>query len=97
MTMSIPLLEMATIIPKPPVDISPSDSQDSLLPPFLCLNSKITYEHAGQYQKDYLSIKDGIDWFIFKSHVNKSKENWGVPLPNLLTTWVDMCLEGILH
>jgi hypothetical protein len=44
-SMSIPLLEMADIIPKPPVDIATSNSQDSLLPPFLGLNSKITYEH----------------------------------------------------
>jgi hypothetical protein len=43
---SIPLSEMPTIIPKPPVDIDSSDSQDSLLPPFLWLNSKITYEHV---------------------------------------------------
>jgi hypothetical protein len=46
---SIPLRDMASIIPKPPVDIVSSDSQDSLLPPFLRLNSKITYEHDGQF------------------------------------------------
>ncbi len=94
--MSIPLPEMATIIPKPPVDISPSNSQDSLLPPFLCLNSKITYKHDEQYHKGYLGIKDGIHWFVFKSHVDKRKEDWGVSLPNLPTTWVDMCVEGNL-
>ena len=32
---SIPLQDMVSIIPKPPVDIDSSDSQDSLLPPFL--------------------------------------------------------------
>jgi hypothetical protein len=32
---SIPLRDMASIIPQPPVDIDSSDSQDSLLPPFL--------------------------------------------------------------
>ncbi len=36
---SIPFLDMADIIPRAPVDIAPSDSQDSLLPLFLCLNS----------------------------------------------------------
>jgi hypothetical protein len=41
-TMSIPLSEMAVIIPEPPVYITHSCPQDSLLPPFLCLNSKIT-------------------------------------------------------
>ena len=85
-TMSIPLLEMAVIIPKPPVDVSSSDSQDSLLPPFLCLNLKITYKHNKQYHKGFLGIKDGVHWFVFKSHVNKHKDDWGVALPNLLTT-----------
>ncbi len=31
--------------------------------------------------------------FIFKSHINKRKEDWGVSLPNLPTTWVAMCVE----
>jgi hypothetical protein len=34
-TASIPLSEMASIIPPPPVDVAVTDSQDSLLPPFL--------------------------------------------------------------
>jgi hypothetical protein len=77
-SMSIPLLEMADIIPKPLVDIATSDFQDSLLPPFLCLNSKITYEHNGQYHKGYFCLQDGMYWFVFKSHVNKREEDWGV-------------------
>jgi hypothetical protein len=64
---SIPLSEMADIIPKPLVDIAPSDSQDSLLPLFLCLNSKITYEHGGMYHKGSLGLQDGMYWFVFKS------------------------------
>jgi hypothetical protein len=28
--------------------------------------------------------------------VNKRKEDWGVGLPNLPQTWVDLCVEGIL-
>jgi hypothetical protein len=74
---SIPLSEMANIIPKPLVDIATSDSQDSLLPPFLCLNSKITYAHNGTYHKGYLGLQDGVCLFVFKSHVNKLKEDWG--------------------
>jgi len=93
---SIPLSEMPTIIPKPPVDIDLSDSQDSLLPPFLRLNSKITYEHDVQYHKGFLDKRQGVYRFIFKSHANKSKEEWGVDLPNLPTTWVNLCVEGIL-
>jgi hypothetical protein len=60
------------------------------------LNSKITYEHKGQYHKGFLGQCDGVYRFVFKSHVNKCKEDWSVPLPNLLVTWVDMCTEGIL-
>ncbi len=92
---SIPLREMASIIPKLPVDIDSSDSQDSLLPPFLRLDSKITYEHDGQYHKGFLDKRQGIYRFIFKSHANKCKEEWGVDLPNLPTTWVNLCVEGI--
>jgi hypothetical protein len=33
---------------------------------------------------------------VYKSHVNKRKEDWSVPLPNLPTTWVDLCVEGVL-
>ncbi len=93
---SISLSEMADIIPKPPVDIHTTDFQDSLLPPFLCLNSKITYEHDGQYHNRYLGKQDGVYQFVFKSHVNKRKEDWWVDLPNLLITWVDMYVEGAL-
>jgi hypothetical protein len=57
---SIPLSEMADIIPKPLVDIAPSNSQDSLLPPFLCLDSKITYKHNRMYHKGYLNLQDGV-------------------------------------
>jgi hypothetical protein len=92
---SIPLRDMASIIPKPPVDIDSSKSQDSLLPPFLWLNSKITYEHDGQYHKGFLGKSNGVYRFVFKSHANKRKEEWGVNLPNLPTTWVDLCVEGI--
>jgi hypothetical protein len=34
-TASIPLSEMRSIIPSPPVNVAVTDSQDSLLPPFL--------------------------------------------------------------
>ncbi len=93
---SIPLRDMASIILKPPVDIDSSDSQDSLLPPFLWLNSKITYKHDGQYHKRFLGQRDGVYRFIFKSHANKRKEEWGVNLTNLPTNWVDLCVQGIL-
>ncbi len=87
---------MAPIIPKPPVDIDSFDFQDSLLPPFLRLNSKITYKHDGQYHNGFLGKPDGVYHFVFKSHANKRKEEWGVNLPNLPTTWVDLCAEDIL-
>ncbi len=54
MTASILLSDMASIIPLPPVDVADSDSHNSLLPPFLRLNSKITFEHKGHYHKGFL-------------------------------------------
>ncbi len=94
-TDSIPLRNMASMIPPPPVDVGLLDSTESALPPFLRLNSKITYKHEGQYHKGFLGQRDGCFWFVYKSHVNKQKEDWSVPLPNLTSTWVDMCVEGI--
>jgi hypothetical protein len=98
-TSSAPLQEMASLIPPPPVghllgDLS--SSQDSLLPPFLCINSKITYEQDGQYHKGYLTKRDGTYCFSFKSHVNKKSKDWGINLPNLPMNWVDLCIEGLL-
>jgi hypothetical protein len=85
---------MLSFIPKPSAD--PSDSSH-LLPPFLHLNSKITYEHNGQYHKGYLSkSQDGTYHFSYKSHVNKKVEDWGIPLPNLTSNWHELCTEGLL-
>jgi hypothetical protein len=81
-TASIPLQDMALLIPPPPVNPSSIgdslSSQDSLLPLFLCINSKITYKHEGQYHKGYFTKHDSSYWFSFKSHINKKKEDWGV-------------------
>jgi hypothetical protein len=90
-TTSIPLEQMAGIISSPPINVDDSDSAASLLPPFLRLNSKITFELEGQYHKGFLGQRDRVYCFIFKSHVNKRKEGWSIPLPNLPTTWVDLC------
>ncbi len=92
----IPLSQMAMLIFPPPVDPSAVNGTDSLLPPFLYLNSRITFKHKDQYHKGCLRQQDGTHCFLFKSHVNKKKEDWGVPLPNLPLTWVDLCMEGIL-
>jgi hypothetical protein len=93
-TKSVPASKMSSFIPKP--SANPSDSSH-LLPPFLHLNSKITYEHDGQYHKGYLSkSQDGTYRFSYKSHVNKKNEDWGVPLPNLTSNWHELCTEGLL-
>ncbi len=97
-TAFLPLSEMAGVIPLPPVTSSSdnsSNSTESLLPLFLRLNSRITYKHNGQYHKGFLRQCDRVYCFVFKSHVNKKKEDWGVDLPNLPITWVDLCVEGI--
>jgi hypothetical protein len=95
-TASIPLSPMASLIPPPPITPTTTDGANSLLLPFLCLNSWITFKHEGQYHKGYLSKLNGIYWFSYKSHVNKRQEDWGVPLPNFPSTWVNLCAEGIL-
>jgi hypothetical protein len=92
-TSSILLQDMASLIPPPPVGPLLGDSslsQDCLLPPFLGVNSKITYDHDGQYHKGYLTKSDGTFCFSFKLHVNKRSEDWGVDLPNLAMNWVDL-------
>ena len=98
----VPLSEMASSIPTAPVpvsdasDISPVGSS-ALLPPFLSVNSRITYEHEGAYHKGYLTRTSlGTYRFSFKTHVKKKSEDWGVDLPNLPYNWVDLCTEGIL-
>jgi hypothetical protein len=77
MTSSVPLSEMASIIPSPPVQEETPAGGNHLLPPFLQLNSKITYEHDGHYHKGFLGIRNGVYRFMYKSHVNKRKEDWG--------------------
>jgi hypothetical protein len=53
-TASISLSIMASINSLPPIDVADSDSHDSLLPPYFRLNSKITFEHEGQFHKCFL-------------------------------------------
>jgi hypothetical protein len=86
--------DMPSLIPTP-TSVSPNSVH--LLPPFLQLGSKITFDHDGQYHKGFLGQSpDGTFRFSFKSHINKKSEDWGVLLPNLASTWQDLCLEGIL-
>jgi hypothetical protein len=96
-TASIPLSQMASQIPPPPVTPMTMDGANSLLPPFFHLNSWITFKHKNQYHKGYLSQLNGIYRFSYKSHVNKRREDWGVPLPNLPSNWVNVCVKGILN
>ena len=99
---SIPLSEMASSIPAAPLPVlvptdSSHDGSSTLLPPFLSVNSRITYEHDGAYHKGFLTRKScGMFRFSFKTHVKKKSEDWGVDLLNLPHNWVDLCTEGIL-
>jgi hypothetical protein len=95
-TSSVPLLDMAGMIPSPPVREETPAASNHLLPPFLQLNSKITYEHDGQYHKGFLGIRNSVYRFVYSSHVNKHKDDWGVNLPNLPQTLVDLCIKWIL-
>ncbi len=99
---SIPLADMASLIPRPPIleeslSIPSSDNDSLLLPPFLQIGSHITYEHIGTYHKGFLTCnKCGTYCFSFKTHINKKSEDWGVNIPNLPFTWADLCIEGVL-
>jgi hypothetical protein len=90
------------LIPSPPVSgdvpsTSSSDNKSSLLPPFLQVGSRITFKHDGEYHKGFLAgTISGTYRFSFKSHFKKKSEDWGVDIPNLPFTWVDLCTEGIL-
>jgi hypothetical protein len=95
-TASILLSDMAGIIPSPLVRDNVSDKSQPLLPPFLPLNSKITHDHDGQFHREYLGLQNRVYWLIFKSHMNTHKEDWGVDLPDLSHTWVDLCVESVL-
>ena len=91
---AVPSDVMPTLIPKP---VTVSSDSNHLLPPFLQPGSKITYEYEGQLHKGFLGQSaDGVYRFSFKSHINKKFEDWGVPLPDLLSTWQDLCVEGVL-
>ncbi len=91
---SITAAKMPDLIPKPSVGISNSTH---LLLPFLKVGSKITFKNDGQYHKGYLTqIPNSSYWFSYKSHINKKQEDWGAQLPNLATTWQDLCAESFL-
>jgi hypothetical protein len=98
---SIPLTDMPSMIPAPPIQITDTatshTAHSSLLPPFLSINSRITYEHVGTYRKGFPSCKPcGTNHFSFKTHVKKKSEDWGVDLPNLPFNWADLCTKGVL-
>jgi hypothetical protein len=57
---------MAGMILLPPINVDDPDSNASRLPPFLGLNSIITFEHDGQYHKGFLRQHDGVTIFVFK-------------------------------
>jgi hypothetical protein len=99
---SFPLADMASMIPSPPISgdglsIPSSDNDSLLLSPFLQVGSRITYEHEGTYHKGFLACNNcGTYLFSFKTHIKKKSEDWGVDIPNLPFTWVDLCTEGVL-
>jgi hypothetical protein len=94
MTHSVPASKMPELILKTVTSVSDTTH---LLPPFLEVGSKITYEHDGQFHKGFLSeMPEGVYWFSYKSHINKKNEDWGINIPNLPTTWQDLCTNGIL-
>ncbi len=91
---SVTTSKMPSLISKLEVNVSDTSH---LLPPFLRKNSKITFDHDGQFHKGYLTQSDdGTYYFSYKSHTNKKHAEWSVPLPNLTSTWHDLCINRTL-
>ena len=98
---SIPLPNMQSIIPAPPVPMTDPDESlpehSSFLLPFLSINSRITYKHEGAYRKGFPVPKPcGMYRFSFKTHVKKKSEDWGIRFPDLPFNWADLCTKGVL-
>ena len=74
-TKSISAATMPSMIPKPLE--SDHSYEPSMFTPFLWVNSKIMFEHDGQYHKGYITKLNGIFRFSFRTHVNIKKEDWG--------------------
>jgi hypothetical protein len=91
-TATISLSDMPDLILTPPAPSSDDDSSP-LLQLFLQLNSKITYEHEGQYYKGYLGKSDNGYRIVYKRHPNACKEEWGVAHPDLPYNWTDLCVQ----
>ena len=89
-TISVPVTDMPSLLPKPMVRLKDAANQDHLLHLFMQLKNKINYEHAGQYYKSYFGKHEGIYCFVYKHHPNSKHKEWGVPLPDLPNTWTDL-------
>jgi hypothetical protein len=76
---SIPLAEMSSLIPPPPIFDHASSSQSSglgLLPPFLAVGSCITYKHEGTYHKGNLTKTPARTYhFSLKMNVKKKSKD----------------------
>jgi hypothetical protein len=92
----IPLSKMVRHIPPPPLQVFTSDNQDALLPhPTLPLPQLVIHLQTQGSISQGLSYPTGWGVLVLlKSHVNKSKEDWGIPLPNLPTTWINFALKA---
>ena len=61
---------MPKYTPKLPDPLSPATKNNPLLPDFLQLKKKITYEHDGQHNQGNIGQRDGIYRFVYKRHAN---------------------------
>ena len=78
---------------KPLKPLSLPAENNPLLPDFLQLRKKITYEHDVQYYQGYIGQRDGIYRFMYEHHINCKDDEWGVPLPDLTHNWSILCVE----
>ena len=88
--LSVPLPDMPALIPALPAPII-DDAEAVGLPSFLQVGQKVTYSVDGQFYKGYIGRRDGVYRFSFKRHPNCKHEEWGVPIVNFASNWVEMC------
>ena len=95
-TRSVPLADMSDIVLKPPAPATELDIERGL-PPHYQVGQKVTYEHEGQYYKGYMGRRNGVYRFEFRRHPNSKSVEWGVDLPDLVSSWVSLSLDGVLQ
>ena len=59
---------------------------------------KFTYDHAGEFHKDFIMIgSDGAASFSCRRQRSSKAESWGLDIPNLVTEWTSLSCKNIIQ